>query len=306
MCVECGTVLSVSSSPVAQQERDFIREQIAAGKDKEQIKPALVAEYGEEVLADPGTGGFNLDAVGRADRDRAARGRRHRHRVHALAAERGPGSRGGAAAAAQPRGRAPPGRGAGHVNGGRRHHGDRRVRGRLRLVRLALRAAARARLPVGRVRPVAGRDEVRRAGDVRILLPAIVFCLSFTVVFVALGMTATGLGSTLAGPAPDARQDRGRGDHRARHLLPADAVRAAAEQGVAPGRADQPRRLGRTADRGRRVRDRLDAVHRPDARLDPVRRRRPRTRSARAGSCSRSTRSASPCRSCSPPSRSRA
>ena len=35
----------------------------------------------------------------------------------------------------------------------------------------------------------------RRLG--RILLPAIVFCLSFTVVFVALGMTATGLGSTL-------------------------------------------------------------------------------------------------------------
>jgi cytochrome c-type biogenesis protein len=32
----------------------------------------------------------------------------------------------------------------------------------------------------------------------KILLPAIVFCLSFTVMFVALGMTATGLGSTLA------------------------------------------------------------------------------------------------------------
>ncbi len=31
----------------------------------------------------------------------------------------------------------------------------------------------------------------------RVLLPAAVFCLSFTVVFVALGMTATGLGSTL-------------------------------------------------------------------------------------------------------------
>jgi len=31
----------------------------------------------------------------------------------------------------------------------------------------------------------------------RILFPAIVFCLSFTVVFVALGMTATGLGSAL-------------------------------------------------------------------------------------------------------------
>jgi cytochrome c-type biogenesis protein len=31
----------------------------------------------------------------------------------------------------------------------------------------------------------------------RVLVPAIVFCLSFTVVFVALGMTATGLGSAL-------------------------------------------------------------------------------------------------------------
>src|SRR3954449_8065015 len=39
-----------------------------------------------------------------------------------------------------------------------------------------------------------------RSGDrglSKILLPAIVFCLSFTAVFVALGMTATGLGSTL-------------------------------------------------------------------------------------------------------------
>ncbi len=34
---------------------------------------------------------------------------------------------------------------------------------------------------------------------VKILVPALVFCLSFTVVFVALGMTATGLGSSLQG-----------------------------------------------------------------------------------------------------------
>jgi len=59
MCVECGTVLSVSSSPVAQQERAFIREQIAAGKDKAQIKAALVDEYGEEILAKPEADGFN-------------------------------------------------------------------------------------------------------------------------------------------------------------------------------------------------------------------------------------------------------
>ena len=60
MCVECGTVLSVSNSPVAQQERDFIRRQVAAGKTKEQIKAALVAEYGEDVLAEPERSGFNL------------------------------------------------------------------------------------------------------------------------------------------------------------------------------------------------------------------------------------------------------
>jgi cytochrome c-type biogenesis protein len=41
------------------------------------------------------------------------------------------------------------------------------------------------------------RGPDRRVG--RVLLPAIVFCLSFTVVFVALGMTATGIGSTLNG-----------------------------------------------------------------------------------------------------------
>ena len=39
-----------------------------------------------------------------------------------------------------------------------------------------------------------------RAGEKRlsrILLPALIFCLSFTVMFVALGMTATGIGSAL-------------------------------------------------------------------------------------------------------------
>jgi cytochrome c-type biogenesis protein CcmH len=59
MCVECGTVLSVSNSPVAQQERDFIRAQIAAGKTKAQIKAALVDEYGADVLAEPKADGFN-------------------------------------------------------------------------------------------------------------------------------------------------------------------------------------------------------------------------------------------------------
>jgi cytochrome c-type biogenesis protein len=39
--------------------------------------------------------------------------------------------------------------------------------------------------------------ELQRGERASVLLPAAVFCLSFTVVFVALGMTATGLGSAL-------------------------------------------------------------------------------------------------------------
>jgi cytochrome c-type biogenesis protein CcmH len=59
MCVECGTPLIVSQSPVANQERAFIEQQIAAGKSKAQIKAALVDEYGDQVLAEPGGDGFD-------------------------------------------------------------------------------------------------------------------------------------------------------------------------------------------------------------------------------------------------------
>ncbi len=60
MCPICGTVLELSEAPQAQRERVFIRELIAEGQTKEQIKDALVAEYGEEVLAVPDTKGFDL------------------------------------------------------------------------------------------------------------------------------------------------------------------------------------------------------------------------------------------------------
>ena len=62
MCVECGTALNISSSQVADDEREFIRELIAQGRTKEQIKDALVAEYGPGVLAVPEDGGFGLAA----------------------------------------------------------------------------------------------------------------------------------------------------------------------------------------------------------------------------------------------------
>jgi cytochrome c-type biogenesis protein CcmH/NrfF len=62
MCPICGTVLELSEAPQAQRERAFIRELIAEGQTKEEIKSALVAEYGEEVLAIPDTEGFDLAA----------------------------------------------------------------------------------------------------------------------------------------------------------------------------------------------------------------------------------------------------
>jgi cytochrome c-type biogenesis protein CcmH/NrfF len=62
MCVECGTALNVSQAPVADQEREFIRDRIAEGMTKEEIKAALVEEYGPDVLAEPGDDGFDLAA----------------------------------------------------------------------------------------------------------------------------------------------------------------------------------------------------------------------------------------------------
>jgi cytochrome c-type biogenesis protein CcmH len=62
MCVQCGTVLNISESAVADRERAFIRRRIADGMDKAQIKRALAAEYGPAVLATPDEGGFDLAA----------------------------------------------------------------------------------------------------------------------------------------------------------------------------------------------------------------------------------------------------
>jgi cytochrome c-type biogenesis protein CcmH/NrfF len=62
MCTICGTLLAESDSPQAERERALIRNLIAEGKDKDQIKDALVAEYGPRVLATPSGHGFDLVA----------------------------------------------------------------------------------------------------------------------------------------------------------------------------------------------------------------------------------------------------
>ncbi|HXR60534.1 MAG TPA: cytochrome c-type biogenesis protein CcmH [Solirubrobacterales bacterium] len=62
MCPVCGTLLQLAESPQAQREKAFIRRLIEEGRSEEQIKAALVAEYGEEVLALPPDSGFTLSA----------------------------------------------------------------------------------------------------------------------------------------------------------------------------------------------------------------------------------------------------
>jgi cytochrome c-type biogenesis protein CcmH/NrfF len=60
MCVVCRTPLAVANGPQADAERREIRRLIAGGKSEQQIKDALVAQYGERVLALPRDDGFNL------------------------------------------------------------------------------------------------------------------------------------------------------------------------------------------------------------------------------------------------------
>jgi cytochrome c-type biogenesis protein CcmH len=59
-CPTCKTLLSLSNAPVAERMRDFIRTRIDSGDTKSEIKDALVAEFGEAVLAAPPKEGFNL------------------------------------------------------------------------------------------------------------------------------------------------------------------------------------------------------------------------------------------------------
>jgi cytochrome c-type biogenesis protein CcmH len=58
MCPVCGTPLGLASeAPQAQDERAYIQQLIDQCKSKDEIKRALVAEYGENVLALPGDEG---------------------------------------------------------------------------------------------------------------------------------------------------------------------------------------------------------------------------------------------------------
>jgi cytochrome c-type biogenesis protein CcmH len=63
MCPVCGVPLGLATeAPQAQRERAFIQREADSCKSKQQIKDALVAQFGERVLALPPDKGFNLVA----------------------------------------------------------------------------------------------------------------------------------------------------------------------------------------------------------------------------------------------------
>jgi cytochrome c-type biogenesis protein CcmH len=60
MCPVCHTTLDMSNSPAAQQIDAFITKKIAACWTAKQIESALVANYGQDILAAPSHKGFDL------------------------------------------------------------------------------------------------------------------------------------------------------------------------------------------------------------------------------------------------------
>ena len=54
MCLQCGVPLNVAEdAPSAKRERAFIQQLVDQCKSKAEIKDALVAQFGDRVLADP-------------------------------------------------------------------------------------------------------------------------------------------------------------------------------------------------------------------------------------------------------------
>ena len=60
VCPVCETTLDQSNAPIAERMKLFLRERIAAGDTEQEIKDALVREFGPGVLATPEKSGFGL------------------------------------------------------------------------------------------------------------------------------------------------------------------------------------------------------------------------------------------------------
>jgi cytochrome c-type biogenesis protein CcmH len=63
MCPVCGTSLGLArEAPQARRERAYIARLVKSCRSKDEIKAALVAQFGDRVLALPSKDGFNLSA----------------------------------------------------------------------------------------------------------------------------------------------------------------------------------------------------------------------------------------------------
>src|SRR5918999_220174 len=162
MCPICGTPLALATeAPQAQRQRAYIEREIANCRSKDEIKQALAAQFGESVLALP-----------RTPAGSGSRGRRGapRHRHGALRPVIAADSVDATVFAAF---------GVGFIS-----------------------FVSPCVLPLvpGYLSTISGvsfADLQEGRGRGKALWPALLFCLAFTAMFVALGMTATGLGQTL-------------------------------------------------------------------------------------------------------------
>jgi cytochrome c-type biogenesis protein CcmH/NrfF len=64
MCVSCNVALNIAESPQATRQKELVRTLVAEGRTKDEILDVMVAEYGENVLAEPRAEGFSLAAWG--------------------------------------------------------------------------------------------------------------------------------------------------------------------------------------------------------------------------------------------------
>jgi cytochrome c-type biogenesis protein CcmH len=60
VCVTCHETVDMSTSPLAEQMKRYIRRFVAEGWSTQRIENYFVAQFGPEVLAEPPTHGFNL------------------------------------------------------------------------------------------------------------------------------------------------------------------------------------------------------------------------------------------------------
>ncbi len=58
MCPQCGTRLDLSTGPAAERIRVFVADRRGRGWTKQQVKDAVVAEFGTRALAAPPRSGF--------------------------------------------------------------------------------------------------------------------------------------------------------------------------------------------------------------------------------------------------------